>query len=140
MSYSQKIYPNPHITPSAPPEDQAYRLSKIDEQEKFLRSEVACRDKLSKKFKRRSAVMTVSDHVIISAITVLGGSSIVTLTTGVGIPVSIILASAGLVLGLSTAIAHKTQRIFASKAKNMIKSKCSQNLSSTLSQAWCQKP
>ena len=61
--------------------------------------------------------MTVSDTSIITAITALEISSIVTLTIVVGIPVSITLASAGLILGLSSAIAHKSQKIFDSKAK-----------------------
>ena len=39
----EKIYPN--IPATAPPDDESYRLKKIDELEKFLRTEVESRDK-----------------------------------------------------------------------------------------------
>ena len=112
---TEKMYPT---LPTAPEdESQTYRLNKIDEIEKFLREEISYRDKLVKRCKRRASAMTVSDTSIITAITALEIGSIVTLTIGVGIPVSITLASAGLILGLSSAIAHKSQKIFDSKAK-----------------------
>ena len=126
MSYSKKIYPE---IPSAPPssadhlatqqeyEGQSYRLKKIDEMEKFLRKEVTDRDALSKRCKRRATAMTISDGSVIAAITALEIGSVVTLTTGIGAPVSIALATAGLVLGLSSALIHKTQKVFDSKAK-----------------------
>ena len=113
---TEKLYPN--LDPSAPPdESQTYRLRKIDEAEKFLRSEVAYRDSLSKRCKRRATAMTISDTSVIAAITALEIGSVVTLSTGVGLPVSIALASAGLILGLSSAIVHKTQKVFDSKSK-----------------------
>ena len=73
MSYSEKIYPE---IPSAPPtqqehEGQTYRLKKIDDIEKFLRKEVAERDALSKRCKRRATAMTISDGSVIAAITAL---------------------------------------------------------------------
>ena len=120
MSYSEKIYPE--IPPSAPPtqqehEGQTYRLKKIDEMEKFLRKEVAERDTPSKRCKRRAATATISDTSVITAITALEVPSVVTLTTGIGAPVSIVLATAGIVLGLSSALIHKTQKVFDSKSK-----------------------
>ena len=54
---------------------------------------------------------------MISTIAALEIVSIVTITTGVGIPVGIALASTGLILGLGSAVIHKTQKIFESKAK-----------------------
>ena len=115
--YDEKIYPP--IPASAPPDDdnQAYRLKKIDELEKFLRSEVDLRDKLTKRFKRRATASTISDTSVIAAITALEVASIVTLTTGIGMPISVVLASTGLLLGLGSGIIHKTQKIFDSKAK-----------------------
>ena len=98
-------------------------LRKIDELEKFLRSEVDLRDKLTKRFKRRAITATFSDASVLAAITALGGTSIVTLTTGVGMPVSVVLASTGLLLGLGSGILHKTQKIFESKAKKHAKIK-----------------
>ena len=112
---TEKIYPT--IPPTAPPDDESYRLKKIDELEKFLRSEVESRDKLTKRFKRRATASTISDTSVIAAITALEIASIVTLTTGVGVPLSVVLASTGLLLGLGSAAIHKTQKIFDSKAK-----------------------
>ena len=115
--YEDKIYPQ--IPPTAPPDDdsQVYRFKKIDELERFLRSEVESRDKLTKRFKRRATAATFSDTSVLAAITALGATSIGTLMTGVGMPVSVILASTGLLLGLGSGILHKTQKIFESKAK-----------------------
>jgi hypothetical protein len=115
--YTDKLYPE---IPSAPHDDdegQTYRLKKIDEVEKFLRDDIERRDKLYKDCKRRANAMTISDTTAITAITVLEVASIATLTTGVGLPVSIILASSGLLLGIGSAVIHKTQKIFESKAK-----------------------
>ena len=112
---TEKIYPT--IPPTAPPDDESYRLKKIDELEKFLRSEVESRDKHTKRFKRRATASTISDTSVIAAITALEVASIVTLTTGIGMPISVVLASTGLLLGLGSAIIHKTQKIFDSKAK-----------------------
>ena len=115
MSYSEKIYPE---VPSAPPdESQTYRLDKINEAEKFLQSEIQYREKLAKKFKRRASAMTISDTSVITAITVLEAASIATFVSGVGAPIGIALASTGLALGLGSAVIHKTQKIFDSKAK-----------------------
>ena len=112
---TEKIYPK--IPATAPPDDESYRLKKIDELEKFLRSEVESRDKLTKRFKRRATAATFSDGSVIAAITALEIASIVTLTTGVGMPLSVVLASTGLLLGLGSAAIHKTLKIFDSKAK-----------------------
>ena len=112
---TEKIYPK--IPATAPPDDESYRLKKIDELEKFLRSEVESRDKLTKRLKRRATAATFSDGSVIAAITALEIASIVTLTTGVGMPLSVVLASTGLLLGLGSAAIHKTQKIFDSKAK-----------------------
>ena len=112
---TEKLYPQ--IPASAPPDDESYRLKKIDELEKFLRSEVESRDKLTKQFKRRATALTISDTFVITAITALEVASIVTLTTGIGMPISVVLASTGLLLGLGSVVSHKTQKIFNSKAK-----------------------
>lgn len=116
--YNEKLYPE--ISPTAPPEQeqsQTYRLKKIEEAEAFLRSEVERRDKLAKQFKRRAMATTISDTSLITAITALEVASVATLTTGVGLPISIALASTGLILGIGSAVVHKTQKIFESKAK-----------------------
>ena len=115
--YDEKIYPPIATAPPDDNEGQAYRLRKIDELERFLRSEVDLRDKLTKRFKRRATATSISDTAVIAAITTLEATSIATLITGIGIPISVVLASTGLFLGLGSAIIHKTRRIFDSKAK-----------------------
>ena len=112
---TEKIYPP--IPPTAPPDDESYRLKKIDELEKFLRSEVESRDKLTKRFKRRATAATFSDTSVLAAITALEAASIATLVTGIGMPVSVVLASTGLLLGIGSAVIHGTRKIFDSKAK-----------------------
>ena len=108
--YGEKLYPE---IPTAPPDDesQTYRLKKIEEAEAFLRREMGRREKLAKQFKRRAMA---SDTSLIIIITALDIASIATLTTGVGLPISIALASTDL---LGSGIIHKTQKIFESKAK-----------------------
>jgi len=116
--YTEKIYPE--ISPSAPHdnEGQTYiRLKKIDEAEKFLRNEVSSRDKLTKQYKRRAAAFMFSDTAVITSITALKIASIETLTTGAGLPISIVLASTALLLGLGPVVVYKTEKIFNSKAK-----------------------
>ena len=113
--YEDKIYPQ--IPATAPPDDESYRLKKIDELEKFLRTEVESRDKLTKRLKRRATAATFSDTSVIAAITVVGGTSIGLATGCIGIVLISILASTGLFLGLGSGIIHKTQKIFDSKAK-----------------------
>ena len=116
--YSDKIYPD--ITPLAPSQDdegQTYRLKKIDEAESFLRDEVSSRDKLAKQCKRRAAAFMFSDTAVFTSITILEAASIATLTTGVGTPISVVLASTGHLLGLGSVVVHKTEKMFSSKAK-----------------------
>lgn len=122
--YPEKLYPE---VPTAPPDDrlqlsnehesQTYRLKKIDEAEMFLHNEITKREELSKQFKRRANATMISDTSVITAITALEVASIATLTTGVGLPISIVLASTGLLLGIGSAVIHKTQKVFDSKAK-----------------------
>ena len=87
--YQDKIYPE---IPTAPPnEEQTYRLKKTEEAETFLRREMERRDKLAKQFKRRAMATAFSDTSVITAMTALEVASIATLTTGVGLSVSIVL-------------------------------------------------
>ena len=75
------------------------------------------RDKLTKRFKRRATATTFSDGSVIAAITILGWTSIGLASTGIGIALIPILGSTGVFLGLGSAVIHKTQKIFNSKAK-----------------------
>ena len=111
----EKLYPP--ITPLTAPQDDEYRLKKIDEIERFLRQEIKARDKLTKQFKRRATATSISDTSVMTLITILKVAFIATLTTGIGTPIGIILASTGLFLGLGSVVIHKTQKMFDSKAK-----------------------
>ena len=117
--YTEKIYPDIASAPDedGPQQSQIYRLKKIEEAEKFLRDEAEKRGKLAKQFKRRVIASTISDTSLITAITILEVASVATLSTGVGAPISIVLASAGLLLGLGSGVIHKTQKVFESKSK-----------------------
>ncbi|XP_066930627.1 uncharacterized protein [Clytia hemisphaerica] len=117
--YPEKIYPDIASAPTdeGPQQSQNYRLKKIEEAEKFLQDEAEKRGKLAKQFKRRAIASTISDTSLITAITILEVASVATLTTGVGAPISIVLASAGLLLGLGSGVIHKTQKVFESKTK-----------------------
>jgi len=75
-----------------------------------------------------------SDTAVITSIKALEVASIATLTTGVGLPISIVLASTGLLLELGSAIVHKTEKMFNSKAKKHDKSRLWQSPSLTLFQ------
>ena len=61
--------------------------------------------------------MTITDTSVSTGITVLGISSVIALTTGVGLPVSIVFAATGGLLGLGAVVAHKVQKILNSKVK-----------------------
>ena len=117
--YTEKIYPDIASAPSedGPQQSQNYRLKKIEEAEKFLRDETEKRGKLAKQFKRRVIASTISDTSLITAITILEVASVATLTTGVGAPISIVLASTGILLCLGSGVIHKTQKVFESKSK-----------------------
>ena len=66
---------------------------------------------------------TISDTPLITVIISVEVTSIATLTIGVALPLSTALALIGLFLGLGLVIAHKTNKIFESKAKKCEKIK-----------------
>ena len=72
---------------------------------------------MKKRFKHQAAATSISDTFVITEITALEFASIVSLTTGIGMPIIIVLASTGLFLGLGSAVIHKTQKVFDAKAK-----------------------
>ena len=93
--YEEKIYPQ--IPATAPPDDdsQASRLKKIDELKK-LTWRKSKKDSLTKRFKRRAKATSISDTSVITANTAIEVTSIVSLATGIGMPISIVIASTGL--------------------------------------------
>ena len=115
--YQEKLYPEVPTAPVSDDDNQTYRLRKIEESERFLRNEITQREQLGKKFKRFAGATMIGGTSVITAITTLEVASVVTLSTGVGLPVSIVLAATGLALGIGSTVVNKSQKIFESKAK-----------------------
>ena len=67
--------------------------------------------RLAKQFKQRATTSTINERHLCET------AGVVTLATGVVIPISIALASTGLLLGLGSRFIQKTHRNFNSKAK-----------------------
>ena len=118
MAMYEKIYPflEPSA-PSAPIDDQVYRMKKVEEQEKFLRSEIEKREQLAKKFKRYGGTTRLVDALLVGTTVITGGASITSLSTAIGLPVSIALASITLVFSLSTVVTRKTIKLVDTKSK-----------------------
>ena len=86
--------------------------------EKFLkRSEIEKREQLAKKFKRYGTTTRLVDTLLVGTSVITGGGSIASLSTGIGLPMSIALASITLVLSLSTVVTRKTIKIVDIKSK-----------------------
>jgi len=115
--YEDKIYPQIPATAPSDDEGQAYRLKKIGELEKFLRTEVDSRDAIGKKFKRRGTTVSFSSMIVTTTITGLEISSVIALSTGVGAPISLALAAIGLGLGVSSMALRKGGKILNEKRK-----------------------
>ena len=118
--YESKLYP---VIPSAPddaPMDQVYRLQNIREIYRFLNSEIIDRQRLYKKFHRCELVACYLEHTLIAAGVVTAGGSIAVLTTGVGIPVSIVLVGLAIGASIATSITKQTSREYNTKAKKNI--------------------
>ena len=114
---TDKLYPSLPSAPQHDDESHIYRLKKIEEIEAFLQNEILERERLYKKFKRYSTSVRIVDHTIITATVIIGGGGPAALCTGIGVPVSIALASVSLILSLTTAITRKTSKLYDTKAK-----------------------
>ena len=114
-----KLYPNIHdaSAPPTPDEPQLYRMSKVEELEKFLRTEIGKREQLAKRFKRFGTAARIVDTSLITTTVLTGSGSIAALATGVGAPISIALAAVSLVLSLGTGITRQNIKLFDAKSK-----------------------
>ncbi|MCE2507408.1 MAG: hypothetical protein J4F36_13280 [Nitrosopumilaceae archaeon] len=116
MSFSEKIYPS--LEPTAPqPDEQVYKIKKIEGLEQFLRDEIKERNHLSKKLKRYATTTKIVDHTLIGTAVLFGSGAITAVSTGIGTPISIALGGISLVLSLATLSTHKTLKILNSKLK-----------------------
>ena len=114
---TEKLYPPLPSAPQHDDESHIYRLKKIEEIEAFLQNEILERERLYKKFKRYSTSVRIVDHTLITTTVITGGGGLAALCTGIGVPVSIALASVSLILSLTTAITRKTSKLYDTKAK-----------------------
>ena len=114
---TEKLYPSLPSASQHDDESHIYRLKKIEEIEAFLQNEILERERLYKKFKRYSTSVRIIDHTIITVTVITGGGGLAALCTGIGVPVSIALASVSLILSLTTAITRKTSKLYDTKAK-----------------------
>ena len=114
---TEKLYPSLPSAPQHDDESHIYRLKKIEEIEAFLQNEILERERLYKKFKRYSTSVRIVDHTLITATVITSGGGLAALCTGIGVPVSIALASVSLILSLTTAITRKTSKLYDTKAK-----------------------
>ena len=62
----EKLYQLITTPPPKAPQDDEYRVKKIDEVEIFLRQEIKARDKLTKQFKRRATATSISDTSVMT--------------------------------------------------------------------------
>ena len=114
---TEKLYPSLASAPQDDDESHIYRLKKIGEIEAFIQNEILERERLYKKFKRYSTSVRIVDHTLITATVITGGGGLAALCTGIGVPVSIALASVSLILSLTSAITRKTSKLYDTKAK-----------------------
>ena len=115
--YDEKIYPQIPATAPIDTDTQAYRLKKIEEVEEFLRNKVKERDKLVKRFKRRTKTSEVINLTATALATSAGAATITTSATVVGLPVGIPLGAVSIILGSGAATSHIAQKIFNFKTK-----------------------
>ena len=108
----ERIYPDLR-EPSAPPDEiQIYRLNTIKEIEAFLNTEIAERSRLEKKFKNCSSVTSYINYGLTATTIISGSGGIVSVATGIGIPISLGLGTISLVSSLTSGIVHKLSKIY----------------------------
>ena len=129
---TDKLYPTlPAVreTPNAPPvinggEDDRghnYRLRHIRDLEKFLEEEIKKREALNKKYFRISKIINIVNGGLSSVVMAAGGTGGVLLFTGVGAPISAVLAIGGVVIGGITIISNFYSRKARTKGEKHLK-------------------
>ena len=113
---NNKVYPT---LPSAPEDStaQKYRLQKISEIETFFLHEIDEREKLAKKFRRIGNSILIVDTGLIITIVISGTASIATISSGVAIPIGIVLTGTGLLLSIATTVTRKSLNAIRVKQK-----------------------
>ena len=116
------VYDNNKIYPSLPsaPEDstaQKYRLQKIGEIEAFFLHEIDEREKLAKKFRRIGNSILIVDTGLIITTVISGSTSIAAISSGVAIPIGIVLTGTSLMLTIATTVTRKSLNAIRVKQK-----------------------
>ena len=112
---NNKVYPT---LPSAPSDTaQKYRLQKIDEIEAFFLKEIEEREKLAKKFRRIGNSILIVDTGLIITTVISGSSSIAAISSGVAIPIGIVLTGTSLLLSIATTVTRKSLNAIRVKQK-----------------------
>ena len=114
--YNNKVYPT---LPSAPEDStaQKYRLQKIGEIETFFLHEIEEREKLAKKFRRIGNSILIVDTGLIITTVISGSASIATISSGVAIPIGIVLTGTSLLLSIATTVTRKSLNAIRVKQK-----------------------
>ena len=113
---NNKVYPT---LPSAPEDStaQKYRLQKIGEIETFFLHEINEREKLAKKFRRIGNSILIVDTGLIITTVISGLTSIAAISSGVAIPIGIVLTGTSLLLSIATTVTRKSLNAIRVKQK-----------------------
>ena len=102
-----KVYPDLNFT--APHEPQTYRLQKLTEIEAYLLNEIEDRERKAKKMKRFKTIISIPGGTgLITSKVITGGTSIATSSSGINLPVGIILCGTSIFFSLITVATRKS--------------------------------
>ena len=130
---TDKVYPElptirelptaPVVNGGADDRGHSYRLKIIREVQEFLETEIKNRESFSKKYFRIAKVINIVDNALIIITFGAGGTGVVLLTTGVGIPFALALEIGGMITGGISLIGNIFNRKATIKAEKHLKIK-----------------
>ena len=104
-----KIYPD--LNPTAPYEPQTYWLQKLTEIEEYLLNEIEDREREAKKMKRFKTIISIPGTGLITSKVITRGTSIAISSSGIDLPVGIILCGTSIFFYLITVATRKSFKI-----------------------------
>ena len=110
---TSKIYLD--LNPTAPQEPQTYRLNKLSEIESFFLDEIKVRGQNAKKKKQFNTITGIVETSLITSAVINGEVSTAAFTSGVGLPVGIVLDATSLASSLGTLIRRKSSKTLTVK-------------------------